>query len=174
MPGDHSAKLRTRSSFKIDALLRILNTGVSKNGHIRSFMNALPCTFCQQHIRHARNYIKSPSLNNQIKIGKLTFDASDILAKNFWSATLSLLYFFFKIDPTITNLRKEYYAKSRQHDFFILICPIQLIASITFNGSSVKTKRPTTERESKSQSFYAAIDSHSSSDFRHNLISHYP
>jgi hypothetical protein len=67
-----------------------------------------------------------------------------------------------------------HFAKFRQHDFFILICPIQLIASTTFNGSSVKTKRPTTERESKSLSFYAAIDSNSALDFRHYLISHYP
>ena len=80
MPGDYGAKLRTRSSFKIDALLRILNTGISKNGHIRSFMDTLPRTFCQQHIRHAGNYIKSPSLNDQIQFGKFTFDASDILA----------------------------------------------------------------------------------------------
>jgi hypothetical protein len=56
MPGDHGAYLRPWSTFKIDALPRILDARIGKDGYIRPFMNHLTGAFCQQHIRHARNY----------------------------------------------------------------------------------------------------------------------
>jgi hypothetical protein len=56
MPSDYGSYLRPWTTFKMDALLRILDTGVGKDGHVGPFMDAFPGTFCQQHIRHARNY----------------------------------------------------------------------------------------------------------------------
>jgi hypothetical protein len=56
MPSDNGSYLRPWPTFKMDALTRVLNAGIGKNGYISPFMHPFSGTFCQQHIRHVRNY----------------------------------------------------------------------------------------------------------------------
>ena len=64
VPRDHGADLRSGAAFEMDALPRILDAGVGKDGHVRPLVNPLSRTFCQQHIRHVRNYTKTEQLDS--------------------------------------------------------------------------------------------------------------